>query len=85
MVVNKYNFATKEYEKVDIPNNWHTPLYTKNLKEIINYISCGTKIEYGSGYTSMKYHNNAGFGYCVCHKCYYDIEWKERNFYNERN
>lgn len=78
MVVNKYDFVTKKYTKVEIPDDWHTPLFTNNMKEIINCISCGTKIEYGEGYTSLKYHNSCGLGYCVCHKCYYEKEWVEK-------
>ena len=75
MLVNKWNFKTKEYEKVEIPDNRKIGLYSNNMNDIIQCINCGKELRFGDSYTSRRYHTGMGFGYCVCHNCY-DEEWK---------
>lgn len=70
MIVNKWNFKTREYEKVEIPDNRKICLYSNNMNEIIQCISCGNELKFGDGYTSRLYHAEMGLGYCVCHNCY---------------
>ena len=73
----KYNEEKKVYEPYSVPEDWHCPISTWNMHEIINCVSCGTKIEYGDGYTSMQIHNDYGIGYSVCPRCH-EREWQER-------
>ena len=70
MKVQKWDFINHVYEPYDIPDHYHTPLYTNDMEEIVNCAGCGTRIKYGQCYTSMTIHNNAGLGYPVCYKCY---------------
>lgn len=72
MKIRKWNEKTKDYEPYEIPNDWKCPLYSEDMNLIINCISCGTKMPFGDGYTSQRYHNDAGFGYYECEKCYYE-------------
>lgn len=75
MVVNKWNFKTREYEKVEIPDNRKIGLYSNNMNEIVQCINCGNELRFGDSYTSRQYHTEIGFGYCVCNSCY-EKEWK---------
>ena len=81
MLVNKWNFKTKEYEKVEISDNRKISLYSNNMNEIIQCINCGKELIFGDSYTSRRYHTEMGFGYCVCHNCY-EEEWELEVAYN---
>lgn len=70
MLVKKYNCETRKYEDYNIPDHWNTPLMSNNMKLLINCANCGRLIELGKGYVSRKIHNELGFGYSVCDKCY---------------
>lgn len=64
----KYNFKKHNYDEYELPEG--TILFTNDMNKICSCASCGTKIEYGKSYTSLKIHNETGFGYPVCHECY---------------
>jgi hypothetical protein len=72
MIIQKWNEKIKDYEDYEIPDNWHTPLISDNMDEIINCVNCGDKIKFGNGYTSQRYHNKNGIGYYECEECYFD-------------
>lgn len=75
MLVNKWNFITREYEKVKIPDDRKVELYSDDMNKIIQCINCGKELRFGDSYTSRRYHTKMGFGYCVCPTCY-EEEWK---------
>ena len=81
MLVNKWNFNTREYEKVEIPDTRKISLYSNNMNDIIQCINCGKELRFGDSYTSRRYHTEMGFGYCVCHNCY-EEEWVLEVAYN---
>lgn len=64
------------YEPHLVPDEWNVKLYTDDMDEVVNCARCGKKIKYGDCYTSRQIHNDFGFGYAVCPKCY-EEEWKE--------
>lgn len=74
MVLNKWNYEKREYEPYEVPDDWHTLLYTNDMDELVNCVSCGKKVKFGETYTSREVHSNMGFGYPVCEKCYSE-EW----------
>lgn len=79
MKAGKWNHKTREYDYYETPEEWHTPLYTDNMEEIVNCAQCGREIAYGDCYTSREIHNGYGFGYPVCEDCLKE-EWeRERN------
>lgn len=75
MKVQKWDFINHVYEPYDIPDHYHTPLYTNDMDEVINCAECGTKLKYGDCYTSVQIHDAMGFGYPVCGECY-QKEWR---------
>lgn len=79
----KWNFKTSTYEPYTIPTNWHTPLYTNDMDEVVNCAECGRKMKFGDCYTSLSIHDDIGFGYPVCHECYLK-EWNERDRENDQ-
>lgn len=81
MKINKWNFLTKEYDQVEIPNNRNISLYSNDMNQIIQCVNCGKEIRFGDSYTSRQYHSEMGFGYCVCDQCYkkeWELELKAR-------
>lgn len=83
-IVYKWNLNKRKYDKVELPESWHLPIYSNDMSETINCVNCGSPLEYGDGYTSMRYHTKAGFGYYECEKCYKEylplaIEAKTKN------
>lgn len=72
MKIRKWNDEKNDYDFVEIPNNWKCPLYSNDMSLEINCVNCGASLPYGDGYTSMRYHNNSGFGYYECEKCHYE-------------
>lgn len=73
MKANKWNFKKHKYESYDLPED---SALIANMKKVVACAQCGTKHEYGTMYTSRQIHNNMGFGYAVCQKCY-EKELKE--------
>lgn len=74
MVLNKWNYEKQDYEPYEVPDDWNVKMYSNDMDEIINCCQCGCSVKYGECYTSKEVHNNFGFGYMVCEKCY-DGEW----------
>jgi hypothetical protein len=77
MIVGKWNYGTRDYDPYRIPEEWHTPIYSEDMDEIVNCCQCGREIKYGDTYTSKEIHNGLGFGYPVCSECY-EEELKRR-------
>lgn len=80
MILQKWNERKREYEPYEIPDDWNVRVYSDDMDMIINCPTCGRKLLYGNGYTSMQVHTAAGIGYTVCHECY-EVELKERKKY----
>lgn len=74
MLVGKWNYEKDDYDPYVIPGEWHTPLYTDNMDEIVNCVQCGKELTFGGCYTSKEIHSNIGIGYGVCPDCY-EKEW----------
>lgn len=72
MLIRKWDENKKEYEPYEVPNDWKLLLLCDDMNEIINCVNCGSKMTFGDGYTSKRYHNNYGMGYYECEKCYSD-------------
>lgn len=77
MLLNKWNYQTHKYDKVEIPDCYNCKTYSNNMKELVHCPHCGDEIEIGDSYTSLEYHTEMGFGYAVCEACY-ELEWKRR-------
>lgn len=70
MIIQKLNEKTKQFEDYKVSDEWHLPLYSDDMNEVINCVNCGKKIKFGDGYTSLRYRTIHGFGYCECYDCY---------------
>lgn len=80
MKINKWNFKLEKYELFEIPNNRKVCLYSDDIEQVIQCVNCGKELKVGESYTSLQYHSDMGFGYCVCDSCYQD-EWALRRYY----
>jgi hypothetical protein len=78
----KRNFKTKRYVPYSIPPDWNCPLCKKDYQMVANCTQCGVKKRFWDMYTSQTIHNESGFGYPVCEKCY-DEESKLRILYQD--
>ena len=74
MKINKWDNEKKEYVEHDVPDDWNIKTYTDDMDEVVNCVCCGKKMMFGDGYTSRRFHNVWGFGYCECRKCYFSYE-----------
>ena len=84
--ISRWDPVKKRYEPHLILDDWNIKLYSDDMDEVVNCARCGKKIKYGESYTSRQIHNDFGFGYTVCPKCY-EMEWeeeKEANAIHER-
>lgn len=81
MILNKWNFQTKEYEPFDSPAK-KIKLYTEDMDELVDCANCGKELKYGECYTSRTIHTDVGFGYGVCENCY-QKELEEDKKYRE--
>lgn len=84
MKINKWNYKLHDYEEVEIPEDWKCVTYSPDMEEIINCPHCGKEIKVGDSYTSMEFHTEFGFGFCVCEDCY-ELEMKRRMENEESN
>lgn len=75
MKAQKYNFKTREYEPVEIPDG--ASMIEYDMDNEIECADCGTHLKFGDSYTSRRIHNDVGFAYMVCPECY-SKEWKEQ-------
>lgn len=80
MLLNKWDYSFRKYERVELPDGNYKS-YCNDMNEIINCPHCQKKLRYGDGYTSLVFHTQFGFGYCVCKECY-EKELKERAKYS---
>ena len=64
----KWNFKEQKYEDYELPEN--CPLVCHDMEKIINCANCREKFKLGECYCSKTIHNELGFGYPVCEKCY---------------
>ncbi len=64
----KWNFKEQKYEDYELPDN--CPLTGHDMEKIINCANCREKFKFGECYCSKTIHNELGFGYPVCEKCY---------------
>ena len=71
MTVYKWNGATSEYVPHSVPDDWNIMIHSHDMDKECNCVNCGAKMKFGSGYTSLKYHNSYGMGYMECPKCYF--------------
>ena len=79
MILQKWNYEKHEYEPYEVPDDWHVSIFSLDMDEIINCVQCGCEVKFGECFTSKEVHNNFGFGYMVCDKCY-EKEWvRSRN------
>ena len=74
--INKWNLNTKEYDTVEIPEDWNITTFTSDLDEEVNCVNCGKPLPYGESYCSRRYHDKYGFGYAECGDCY-EEQWQE--------
>ena len=72
MLIHKWDDANEEYQAHEVPDDWHLPLLSDNMNELINCVNCGKQIAFGDGYTSQRYHNSHGLGYYECETCYFE-------------
>ena len=70
MYLRRWNYNNHEYEKVEIPNDWHVSIYETDMNVIVNCPHCGKKLRFGETYTSKEFHDYVGFGCGVCEKCH---------------
>ena len=77
----KWNPKKRIYEDYTLPGP--TVLYSYEMDRIVHCAHCGKKVLYGDAYTSRQIHNDIGFGYPVCGKCY-EKEWEEEKEANDK-
>lgn len=69
-VMKKWNFETHQYEEYIVPLDWNVSMYETDMDKVVNCAECGKQIKYGESYTSVKIHDEVGFGYAVCYECH---------------
>jgi hypothetical protein len=52
------------------------PLYARPRRPELVCAECGCELAFGESYTSRLIHNDLGFGYAVCPRCY-EAEFRE--------
>lgn len=82
MFLQRWDYDLHDYVPFVVPTKWNVVIYGNNMDEIINCPTCGVELKLGDSYTSKEVHDNIGFGFCVCEKCY-DEEWERRRKYCE--
>lgn len=69
-IMKKWNYETHQYEEYKVPSDWNVSMYETDMDKVVNCAECGKQIKYGESYTSVKIHDEAGFGYAVCYDCH---------------
>lgn len=64
----RWAFLKQRYETVNIDPE--CGVYAADLGVPLRCPSCNKVALYGEMYTSLRYHDAAGFGYMVCEHCY---------------
>lgn len=75
-LLQKWDFEKHEYIPFLSPAGLDAVLIG-NKDTICRCAECGTEMLYGDSYTSIRIHDNYGFGYAVCRNCSRK-EWEER-------
>ena len=75
MIVGKWNYEQREYDPYKLNDDWNTPMWSEDMREIVNCAQCGREIKFGDCYTSREIHNRFGLGFPVCESCY-EAEWE---------
>lgn len=70
MILNKWNFKSRNYESYEVPDDWKIKTFCADMDEIINCPHCGRELAFGDGYTSRQIHTKHGMGFAVCADCY---------------
>lgn len=82
--VMKWNMETRKYDLSPdlshLDSGSNVKLFTPDMDEQVNCISCNSPMTFGNGYTSRVYHNPYGFGFPVCHECYQKEKEEEYQF-----
>lgn len=82
MILNKWNYNTHSYDKVNISDVYNCKTYSNDMNEIVHCPHCGDEIKFGESYTSLEFHTKLGFGYAVCENCY-ELEMERRKQYEK--
>lgn len=69
MKINRWNYTTRQYETVTIPDSWYSVL-AGDPNEEVHCVKCGKMIRRGNSFHSLEYHTDAGISYPVCDDCY---------------
>lgn len=60
--------------------DWRVPdgasVCADDFSTVVDCAECGCELAFGESYTSRLIHDDLGFGYAVCQKCYVD-EFRE--------
>ena len=83
MILNRWNWKTREYEAYEVPDSRRVVVYVADMAAIVDCASCGSSKPYGEMYTSREIHTPMGMGYSVCEKCY-EAECERRRKDNVR-
>ena len=69
-IMKKWNYETHQYEEYKVPSDWNVSMYETDMDKVVNCAECGKQIKYGESYTSVKIHDEVGFGYAVYYDCH---------------
>lgn len=64
----------REYRECRVPDG--ACLGVVNFSTVVDCAECGCQLAFGESYTSRLIHNDLGFGYAVCPRCY-EAEFRE--------
>ncbi|MCL2632330.1 MAG: hypothetical protein FWD45_04525 [Coriobacteriia bacterium] len=82
MQIRKWNYATRAYDIVELPDDWRVSFFETDMDTLVNCPHCGKSLSFGEAYTSRQFHSKAGFGYGVFTDCY-KKEWDLERIYIE--
>lgn len=82
MLLKRWNYEKHTYTPYEIPDDkdLNIKLFSGDLNEVVNCPHCLKEVKFGDTYTSLEFHNEVGFGFSVCARCY-NKEWEERRKY----
>lgn len=84
MIVNKWDFGKRKYDKVKIKDDPMIKMYCQDMNQTVKCINCKNIVLYGNTYSSLQYHNDLGLAYPVCPNCY-EKEWAIKKSYVEND
>lgn len=84
MILRRWSEAERRYEPYEVPDDWRVSAYEDDMGTRVNCCQCGRELTWGETYTSMQVQTPVGFGYGVCHECYFGREVPEREAAMER-